>query len=87
MKIHFKITTWEEVFVADEDWPKIKQALEDGTVSSSNSLFDNFAATDYQVLPEVEEQMIPEENGGCATIEVFDDGKIIWDNSIENNEK
>jgi hypothetical protein len=82
MKVSFKITTWEEVYVSDEDWPKIKEALEDGTVDSSNSLYGKFAASDYQVIPECEEQLTPEKNGGFATIEVEDGVNVIWTNSI-----
>ena len=87
MKFDFKITTWERVTVPEELEDKVHQAIKDGRITSSNSLYDfleeegHCVDAEYSIIDEVEEQMTVEGNGGASTIEVLDDNsKTIWAN-------
>jgi hypothetical protein len=83
MTIDFKITTWERCIVSDEDAEEILELIRNGKIISSADLF-NYCEPDFEQMIEVEEPMVPEENGGNATIEVCEDKNmsLIWDNSI-----
>jgi hypothetical protein len=79
MHIDFKITTWERVEIPKGMEREIFSKIEDGTISSANGLF-SFTPTDgsgyldltCEKLEDTDEQMTPEENGGCSTIEVWE---------------
>lgn len=79
MKFDFKITTWERVTVPDNLKDEVLQAIKDEKITSSNGLHDWLSEnghevdTEYSIIPEVEEQMTVEENGGSSTIEVLND--------------
>jgi len=89
MYIDFKITTWERIEIPEEHKEKVLKAIKNKEITSTNDMFDKFS-NDFQIsledLSEVDEQMTPEENNGCSTIEVYGektDIKTIWDNSID----
>lgn len=75
MDVDFKITAWERVSIPEKFREEVEHALKNGKIQTANDLNWMFEEdVDYQgVLAETEEQMIPEENGGFATIEAFDD--------------
>ena len=44
--------------------------------------------TDYSIIPELEEQMTVDENGGCSTIEILNgEGVCTWSNDILSSVK
>jgi len=89
MDFDFKITTWERVNVSEEHEQKVLQAIKEGKITSSNDVFDFLAdKMDFRYinfrcikLSETDEQMTVEENGGCSTIEVIDNGEEIFNNT------
>lgn len=87
MDFDFKITTWERVQVSAEHEQQVLEAIKNGEITSASDVHDfvdeqeGFVET--QRLMEVDEQMTIQENGGCSTIEVFDDSReIIYKNGI-----
>lgn len=81
MHVDFKITTWERVEFDEEHNEAVRQAVIDGKITSANELIDfladrgdgNFTC---EKLTDVDEQMTVEENGGCSTVEVWEDSLI-----------
>lgn len=85
MDFDFKITTWERVNVSEEHEQEVLQAIKEGKITSANDIFCFLAGKeDVNIecikLTDVEEQMTVEENGGCSTIEVIDNGKEVFNN-------
>lgn len=72
MHVDFKITTWERVEVPAEHEEEIKALIEDGTITSASDMFDHLDGIECEKLTYVDEQMTPEENGGCSTVEVWE---------------
>lgn len=79
MHIDFKVTNWERIEVPDELQEKILAGLKAGTIQSledianlveEDDLVDYEQSVSYDSLNCIE-QMTPEENGGCATIEAY----------------
>jgi len=84
MKVDFKIETWESVEIPIEKEAIVLKALTDGKIQTANDLIDLLGDdADYKgMIPEIEQQMLPVENDGQATIEfINDDGDIIFDNA------
>lgn len=83
MNVDFKITTWERVEIAPEDEAKVLDAIKSGEVSTANDLIEFVENANYiGKIDETDEQMTPEDNGGCSTIEVLDDnGNTILTNA------
>lgn len=85
MDFDFKITTWERVTVSEDQEEKVLQAIKEGKIESAEDVF-NFLAEEGDMnvecrkLDDCDEQMTVEENGGSATIEVFDGLKPIYKN-------
>ena len=88
MNIDFKVTAWErvEVFCSAKKEKEILKALKVGVIKTSNDLIgllnDPEADFEYEVIPETETQLTPEENNGHATIEVIspDQDVPVWSN-------
>ena len=80
MEFDFKITTWERVKVGKEDEQKILDGIKDGSITCAGDICNMDLNADCQKLDEVDEQMSVEENGGCPTIEILDDGETIYTN-------
>lgn len=83
MYIDYKATVWRRVhFNEDADSKKVIQVLEEYGLGG---VFDErLGFIEQEILFETEEDMTPEENGGCSTIEVHAEGKfvdkLIWSN-------
>lgn len=85
MNFDFKITTWERVNVSEEHEDIVLEAIKSGEISSAADVFDFLADkgdmnVETNTILETDEQMTVEENGGSSTIEVMDEGKIIYKN-------
>lgn len=78
MYIDYKVTIWKRIhFNENTDPKKVIQALEEGGL---DDVFDEeLGFVEQEILYETEEKMIPEENDGCSTIEVYEDSKIIYE--------
>ena len=76
MYVDFKITAWERVEVSDEIADKVLQMIKDGEIRTANDLFEDEELEDYcgvtSLVPETEDYMTLEENGGASTIEVLE---------------
>jgi len=77
MKVYFKITTWEEVTVDEKDEKDLFEKIKKGEITSSEDVYNNFSSANGKLETDVEEQMTVEENGGCGTIEVYDNNGVI----------
>lgn len=85
MNFDFKITTWERVNVSKEQEAIVLEAIKSGEITSSSDIYDFLADkgdvnVESETLLETDEQMTIEENGGSSTIEVMDEGKVIYQN-------
>jgi hypothetical protein len=85
MEFDFKITTWERVTVAKEHEEMVLKALKEGMIDTATDIFNmlNDDRTDCTTLLEVNEPMTLQENGGCSTIEVYENGEYIFKNGKE----
>jgi hypothetical protein len=87
MDFDFKVTTWERVTVDQEDEEKVLEAIKNGTVTSSNDIFDllyDSGNISCEILDDTTNKMTIEENGGVSTIEIIDDnGQTIFTNAAE----
>ena len=81
MHIDFKITTWDRVHILSQDEDEILLAIKNGELTSQQDFTLLDVEGSWEKLDEVDEQMTPFENGGCATLEVHDENKIIYTNS------
>jgi hypothetical protein len=81
MEFDFKITTWERVTVPKEFEEKVLDGIKNRTITSSNDIHNICSGADYKKLDGVDEQMTIDENGGSATIEVMENGNMIYSNS------
>lgn len=83
MYIDYKVTVWKRVyFDEDTDSKKVIQVLEEDGLGY---VFDEeLGFVEQETLFETEDDMTPEENGGYATIEVYENnnpaGDLIWSN-------
>jgi hypothetical protein len=83
MHVDFKITTWERVEIPEGKEPMVRDLIKNGLVESASDLFDHLDDITCEKLTDVDEQMTPEENGGCSTIEIWEGVKNIWENGKE----
>ena len=81
--VDFKITIWERVFIDDESVDEIAKKIKDGTINSSDDLFNEFESItfDSDVMYETAEQITLEENDNQSTIELHNsEGETICTN-------
>ena len=85
MHIDFKITTWDRAYIREEDRVIVLKAIKEGKLRN-NSDFSNLEVEvdDWEKLTDVDEYMLPIENDGHSTLEVYDGDK---DNMIYSNGK
>jgi hypothetical protein len=85
MKFDFKVTTWERITVDEEDVQQVLQGIKNGTLTSSNDIFNLIEGCESEILDEATVQMSVAENGGECTIEVIsEDGETIFTNAAKN---
>ena len=84
MYIDYKVTVWKRVhFNESTNLKKVIQVLEEGF-----DVFDEeLGFVEQETLYETVEAMTPEENGGCSTIEVYEEDNDFINNLIWSNEK
>jgi hypothetical protein len=85
--VDIKITTWERIFIAEEDVEHVKHLLESGEIFEPNQLWNYIEPEEVIPLAEVDEWMTPEENGGESTMELhLNNAELIWSNKLNNYE-
>lgn len=83
MYVDYKVTLWKRIhFNENTDPKKVIQALEEGGL---DDVFDDeLGFVEQETLYDTEEEITPEENGGCSTIEVYKNNNpvddLIWSN-------
>lgn len=84
--VDIKITTWERIFIKDEDLDQVHQLLQSGEVTTPNELLEHIESEEVESISEVDEFMTPQENGNQSTMELFKDKEtLLWDNSISED--
>ena len=86
MYIDYKVTVWKRVHFNENTNPKkVIQVLEEDGLGD---VFDEeLGFVEQETLYETVEDMTPEENGGCSTIEVYEEDNDFINNLIWSNEK
>lgn len=81
--VDFKTTVWERVRIPDSLAPLVIDKIRNGEINSASEMFGISEDFDcgYETLLDTSEQMLPEENDGFATIELYNDNnEIIYAN-------
>jgi len=78
MHVDFKITTWERCELTDnltpEEVKEIERKIKEGVITNYDDLEEEVGnIPDHEIILEAEEYMTPEENGGCSTVEFWND--------------
>ena len=84
-QIDFKVTVWERVTIDDDKLDDVIARIKDGTITSSNDLFDclDDDCTYEGTIDDTIEQMLPIENENQSTIEVLNgEGETIFTNGL-----
>jgi len=84
-QIDFKVTVWERVTIDDDKLDDVIARIKDGTITSSNDLFDclDDDCTYEGTIDDTMEQMLPIENDNQSTIEVLNgEGETIFTNGL-----
>ena len=76
--IDHKITIWERIYIDDNQVNAIKNLLVGG--KSINDLFNEDIVDNNHFLLETEQSITVEENNNQATLQLFYDNNIIYDN-------
>lgn len=82
--LDFKVTSWKRLHIPDEKVEEVIKRLKESDCDEVYDLQDIDGVYYVQEGPdeECEEPMIPNENGGCSTQELYSsDGTIIYHNS------
>ena len=79
MKVDFKVTMWTRATIDDEDKDKVLKALKSGEITNIFDLY-GFVDPEWEDLLETQTGMTVEDNGGESTIEIIDDGEIVYTN-------
>ena len=87
--LDFKVTSWKRLFIPDDKVKEVIKRLKDSDCCEVYDLTDILGV--YQTYDgpdtECEEPMIPAENGGSATQELYnEEGEIIYNNSENPDE-
>jgi hypothetical protein len=76
MHVDFKITTWERCEIPSDLTPEEITTLKDkilaGVITCYDDLDEEVGIGHHEIVLEAEEYMTPEDNGGAATIELFE---------------
>jgi hypothetical protein len=79
--IDTKLTIWDRmVFKSEAQMLEAKALLESGELKTGLDVSDHFGLS-AEIQLDTQEEVYVEENGGCATLEIFDEeGDTIWHN-------
>jgi hypothetical protein len=84
--IDTKLTIWDRmVFESEEQMLDVKAKLESGELKSGIDVSDYIKAS-AELMLDTQEEMIPDENNGLCTLEIFDnDGNSVWHNGTDEH--
>lgn len=81
MKIQYKKTVWEDVYVPKSFEKKATKIVKKNSAQISNSILTNDYHLNWDTISDTEEIIEPIDNGGESTVAILDDdGNTIWDN-------
>lgn len=88
--VDIKVTMWRRLhFTNDADMNKIIEIIKNSH-STNDICDDTFGFLECETLYETEEELLVKDNGGCSTIEVFDEDvneiDPLWTNAVEEND-
>jgi hypothetical protein len=87
--LDYKVTTWSRLFIPDDKVEEVIKRLQESDCCEVYDLINIEGVYFDQDGPdaECEEPMLPSENGGGSTQELFDsEGAIIYHNSENEND-
>lgn len=90
MKLHVKVTVWQEIKLNENEGVSLEEVIELLSKYGPGELWNDEQerfSPEFENLIETEEYMSVEDNGGCSTMELYDDNhKLLWENSNYKNE-
>lgn len=87
--LDFKITSWKRVFVPDDKIQETIEKLKAGDCDAPYDLMleEGFYESTGDIDQICEEPMLPNENGGASTQEIYNtNGEILYKNGTEDDE-
>ena len=86
MYVDVKVTVWQRIKLNEDEDVSAKDVIEMLELYEPwlEFLWDEKKfSIDWDTITDTEEYLPAEENGGCSTVELYDDeGKLLWDNQI-----
>src|SRR5690606_29628233 len=80
--IDVKVTVWNRLHFSEESNMKgIADLIQQEGIEEV--IDDKLGFAESETLYDTEERLEPRDNGGQATIEVYEDGKEVWNNEIK----
>ena len=73
MKIHFKLSHWEEVIVPDGKEEEAKEILKNNSPALANSIMCADNDWSWRKLDDTDEFLTPIDNNGNSTVEIIKD--------------
>jgi hypothetical protein len=82
--IDIKVTVWNRMVL--EDNTNIEQIIADIKTKGINHVINDVREwKDVLTLWDSEEILTPDDNDQCATLQIWDDNDLVWDNEININ--
>lgn len=83
-----KISIWirSEIYIPAYSYEEAEKILIDSVKEDPNKIYD-MASNSAEYIYETEETITPEENGGCATLEIYKGNDTTQENLIYSNEE
>lgn len=72
MHIDIKVTIWERLHLDKDQEEIVRQAIVDGKLRTETELAEHGVEGKWEMIYETEEVLNPEDNNGCATLEVWE---------------
>lgn len=77
--IDVKVTRWNRFFFAEQsNMEGLAKLIQEDRIEEV--IDDKLGFTEGTSLPETEERITPDDNGGRSTIEVYANNELIWQN-------
>lgn len=90
MKLQVKVTVWQEIELNEKEGVSQEEVIDLLKTFGPSQLWDDEQerfAPEWKNLVETEEYISVEENGGCSTMELYDDNhNLLWEDSNYKNE-
>lgn len=84
MYVDVKVTVWQRIKLNEDEDVSAEDVIEKLKLHEPWLGFlwnEEKFSIDWDTITDTEEHMTVEENGGCSTVELYDDdGKLLWEN-------